>query len=87
MLSLQLLSLSHCKRVSDESVALLAGLPDLVSLNLGGCDLVTTEGILRIIGAESLQYLNVANCPKNTAVAIAQLEAKGFEVSIVPDPV
>jgi hypothetical protein len=72
---LRVLSISNCRRLTDEAVVNVSHLsPSLVALNLGGCRCVTGRSLQALSGMVKLQRLDLSQvsiCPLISALRIA----------------
>lgn len=73
LLLLRVLSLARCGNVTDEGVACLAGLHQVVSLHLGGVHQVTDAALADVAGLERLRTLSLRHCTRLTDVALQHL--------------
>lgn len=70
--TLRRLDVSHAPTVKDESLALIAQLPQLEELKLGSAQ-VTDEGLQALAGAKGLKKLTLSGLKQVTAAGIAKL--------------
>jgi len=80
---LQRVRLCQAPRLSDDSAAYLASLPELVSLALPGAAGLTDRCLVEVLAAGRLRQLDLCGCRQLTDMAVTQFGAKALEAGLV----
>lgn len=74
---LQSLSLAGCTEITDDALAHVAGLDQLVSLDLTDCWQITDQGLQHLAGMRNLRVLLLDGCSGITALGLSYLPVLG----------
>ena len=62
-------------QITDESLSILAGLPQLETVALTNCDFITDEGLLKLAALPRLRRVSVGSCVKVTGAWLTSMPA------------
>jgi hypothetical protein len=67
------LDLSENRKISDDGLEYLKGMPQLISLNLSSCD-ITNKGLVYLLALNHLSRLNLSYCNRLTDEGLKTLQ-------------